>query len=350
MKSLLAITQSFGSLVTGGQQINSLIYAFLEKRNYRLTCSRDVLNQNNNLFFLVSLVLKIKILSKYDKILIDSSLFPKVFLFVFLFRIFFDQKKIVVLHHHFVSATIIGWKKSVYGYLEKILLKNCGFVIVFSPFTFSETSKIILKEKIHYVGLPFEKKELCEHNPIDGRLLYVGTIEDRKGLIYLVKALSLLPKEMKERILLNIVGKTISNDYLTTLKKEVEKASLQNAVSFCGRLERDELDHLYNTSSLFVFPSLYEGFGMVIIEAMQRSLPVIAFDNTAMPYTIKNNENGIIVPNKDCRAFANAIKSLLENRSLYEKLSDGARNTGIKAQTYEEFENNIVNLIDIGVL
>ena len=191
---------------------------------------------------------------------------------------------------------------------------------------------------------------MCKRNPIEGHLLFVGTIEERKGLIYLIKALDSLPKDMKEKISLNIVGKTISNEYLTMLKKEIESTHLQNVINFCGRVEKDELEHLYNTSFLFVFPSLYEGFGMVIIEAMQKSLPVIAFDNSAMPYTIKNNENGIIVPNKDYRTFAKAIQNLLENRSLYEKLSNGAHDTGINAQTYDEFENNIVNLIDIGVL
>lgn len=70
---------------------------------------------------------------------------------------------------------------------------------------------------------------------------------------------------------------------------------LEDVVTFVGRISDEELKSYYSRAYCFVFPSLLEGYGMVLIEAMSYGLPVIAFDNSAIPFTVKNDRNGILV-------------------------------------------------------
>ena len=69
-------------------------------------------------------------------------------------------------------------------------------------------------------------------------------------------------------------------------------------------------------ADIFVFPSLWEGFGMVLIEAMYNRLPIVATNAGAIPYLVKDGENGILVPVKDPEQLAKSIKKLIESPEL----------------------------------
>lgn len=343
--NVFVITQLNGDVVTGGQYINQLIYKYLEKRNCRIIFSNKILNQKSNLMLLFSLMINVRRISKYDYVFIDSSLFPKTICFMLLFWLLGCSKKVCILHHHMCSQTIGGIKGLVYQIAEKMFLSMGRVILVFSPFVYDQTEKMFPKKKIVNIGLPFEKdcsRSCCRKK---GKLLYVGTIEERKGLIYLIEAIALLSENVKKCITLNIVGKIVSKSYLIQLKELISHFKLDEIVQLHGRVEKNILEEFYDSSYAFVFPSLYEGFGMVVVEAMAHSLPVVAFNNTSMPYIVQNNQNGFLVKNKDAKAFSNAIAQLMNDEKLYNKLVQGAKNSGEKAQSYESFEKNIESFL-----
>ena len=172
-----------------------------------------------------------------------------------------------------------------------------------------------------------------------GNFLYVGTIEERKGLTYLIDAISML--ESKESVKLNIVGKVVDQVYYDNLKQQICAAGLTENVIFLGRVPDDTLAECYQKAEIFTFPSLLEGYGIVLIEAFNNGLPIICFDNTAMPYTVKNGINGFVAKNKDARDMASKIHLLMGNASLREKLQEGIEDTVMHLKTQEDFERAI---------
>ena len=80
---------------------------------------------------------------------------------------------------------------------------------------------------------------------------------------------------------------------------------------------------------------------MVIIEAMSYGIPVIAFDNSAMPYTIKNGYNGLLIKNKNIHELADRMQTVFIDKNLREKLSIGALETYNRARSLNDLDKDI---------
>jgi len=146
-------------------------------------------------------------------------------------------------------------------------------------------------------------------------LIVVTNTRDRnKGIIYLLQALT----QMRGQVKLTIVDdKPPYNDYAPGLVKEYE---LQNMVTFTGRLSHGEVAKKYAAAQLAVSPSVYEGFGLPAAEAMACGVPVVGTTAGALPEVIEDNVTGILVPPKNPRELAAAIKTLVDNPELRRKM------------------------------
>lgn len=111
-------------------------------------------------------------------------------------------------------------------------------------------------------------------------ILFVGNIEPRKNLETLIEAFNIVKKKFPELKLL-IVGERVLG--FERIKKKIEKEGLEEKIIFTGYVENRELSVIYRTSSAFVFPSLEEGFGLPILEAMSSSVPVLASETSSIP-------------------------------------------------------------------
>ena len=341
---ILILSKDMSFSVTGGQIVNKRVYDLLSKEGHEVIYCQQLHPTMGNFRYLFSLIFHLFEYLKYDRIIIDSSSFPKTVWFVTLANIFGYKKKLVTTLHHYGFIGSCGLKGYIYKFLELSFVRQCEMVIIFSPYVLDLSQKLIKKSRLFFVGLPFDKhiKSKAEHQY--GNMLFVGTIEERKGLVYLIDALVRLPDEYKSKVHLDIVGKVIDENYYNMLTSKITDANMGQLISFKGRVGEEELDTLYSTSMIFAFPSLYEGFGMVLIEAMGHSLPVIAFNNSAIPYTVKDGVNGILVNNMDSNAFSDAIVLLLNDTDLYRNLSLEARKTYEQSKSYEEFDRDVVKL------
>ena len=119
--------------------------------------------------------------------------------------------------------------------------------------------------------------------------------------------------------------------------KQVQDYQIEEKVKFLGRVDSDLKSKLFQESKLFLFPSQNEGYGLVLVEAMSYGMPVVAFDNTAMPYTV-NSTNGAVVLNKDIEKMAEAMEKILMNNTEYCRVSEGAKKT-VSALPSEETIN-----------
>ncbi len=137
-------------------------------------------------------------------------------------------------------------------------------------------------------------------------LLFVGNTEDpKKGIKYLLQAMTLLPPDIN----LTIVDE--GPPLKTYAANLVQKYSLSSRVIFTGKVSAAELRLLYNSATLVVVPSLYEGFGLPAAEAMACGTPVIATNTGALPEVVGEDGAGLLVPPRDHCALAQAIQELM---------------------------------------
>jgi glycosyltransferase involved in cell wall biosynthesis len=140
-------------------------------------------------------------------------------------------------------------------------------------------------------------------------ILYNGNSDDRnKGARYLLEAAALL-RDRGIDFHLTFVDRPGAE----MAPRMVRELSLGDRVTFTGRLPVVELVRTHNEASLFVSPSLYEGFGLPAAEAMACGTPVVATTAGAFPEVIADGETGILVPPADAGALAGAIAALLAN-------------------------------------
>lgn len=198
----------------------------------------------------------------------------------------------------------------------KIKVIPCGVDLsLFKP--------IPMRKAKRFLGLSAEKEFI----------LYVGRIDAIKGIDVLIKAFDyLLKKYLKQEkdLGLIIIGGEIDlnireeNREWQRLKKMVKNLGLQERVAFWGPQRQDLLPYFYSAAQALILPSRYESFGMVALEAMACGTTVIASDVGGLPFTIKNGENGFLIPKGDWVCLAEKILEVVENRDLSKKIRQKA--------------------------
>ena len=164
-------------------------------------------------------------------------------------------------------------------------------------------------------------------HPVNGKfkILFVGRHIERKGICYLIEAAKHLPRDQFE---IRIVGVGDLTDKLKAQAAEIADAA---EIIFTGKLSPEELANEYRTANVFTLPAIVdskgdtEGLGVVLIEAMELGLPVVASNVGGIPDVVVDGESGILVPEKDPQALADAFKRLEANPALVQQLLEGSR-------------------------
>ena len=154
-------------------------------------------------------------------------------------------------------------------------------------------------------------------------LLCVGSLVPRKGQDILVRALA---RERERRWRCTLVGSTERDPaFFRRVRRLANEEGLRGRIEFAGECTGEELAALYDRTSIFVLPSHFEGYGMALTEALARGLPVISTTGGAIPHTVPRDA-GILVPAGDVEALAEAVASLVEDRS-----GEAGRRAGLAA-------------------
>ena len=164
-------------------------------------------------------------------------------------------------------------------------------------------------------------------HPVNGKfkILFVGRHIERKGICYLIEAAKHLPRDKFE---IRIVG---VGDLTEQLKQQAAAVNDGAEIIFTGKLSPEDLANEYKTANVFTLPAIVdhkgdtEGLGVVLIEAMELGLPIVASNVGGIPDVVVDGESGILVPEKDPVALADAFKCLEADPTLIQKLLAGAR-------------------------
>lgn len=161
-----------------------------------------------------------------------------------------------------------------------------------------------------------ELRNLRERFKLRDFILCTGTIEPRKNLVRLVKAYSYLPENLRERYPLLLVGKLgwQHQEVFDT----VTKTRMGSFVRHVGYVSDEDLAGLYSAATVFAYPSLYEGFGMPVVEAMAAGTPVVTSNISALPEAA--GTAGILVDPLSSKRIAAAVRELLESPARHAEL------------------------------
>ncbi|MBU2082307.1 glycosyltransferase family 4 protein [Patescibacteria group bacterium] len=151
-------------------------------------------------------------------------------------------------------------------------------------------------------------------------IISVGNLRKSKGQIYLIEAFKKLKNNFNSATLL-LIGDGPDRKYLESQTKEIP------GINFLGRQEHDKIIEYLYASDIFVLPSINapndrEGTSTVIMEAMAAGLPVVATKVGGNPYLVKDDENGLLVEEKNAQALAQAMVKLIGNENLRQKMRD----------------------------
>ena len=162
----------------------------------------------------------------------------------------------------------------------------------------------------------------------DGKLniLYVGRLEERKGVGHLIEAFAKLRQD-RDDIRLIIVG---GGPLEAKLRKQVESQKVAD-VCFQGQVPSCDLPGYYGSADICSFPSGHgESFGIVVLEAMASGRPVVAGDNPGYRGLITDEQNGFLVNPTDTLQFANQMQILLNSQNLREQFGENGRQTAMQ--------------------
>jgi len=176
------------------------------------------------------------------------------------------------------------------------------------------------KVSVVYNGMDVEIFRNTGEKREENALLFVGNTEDsKKGLVYLLEAMKLLPEEVTLSIVDDGPPKKIAAAEL------IKKMNLGHRVKFTGKLSYKELVSIYSRKTLLVMSSLFEGFGLPAVEAMSCETAVVTTTSGALKEVV-TPDCGILVPPKDPAALSEAIMKLLGDKKLrLEKGKNGRR-------------------------
>lgn len=150
-------------------------------------------------------------------------------------------------------------------------------------------------------------------------LLYVGGIDPRKNTRFLIQLLAKLRAELDPAPVLAMVGNYTKDDQFPLLQRQIQELGVSDGVRLLGYVSDEALVELYHAADLAVFPSLYEGFGFPVLEAMACGVPVVAGNNSSIPEVASGA--GILVEDNDIDGWAAAIRTVLETPERAEQLA-----------------------------
>ena len=225
--------------------------------------------------------------------------------------------------------------------IEKQCLETADKIIATSPQE-EEHMRSLISSKGNIVVIPCgtdiegfgsvsrsEGRNKCGIEPDAKVILYVGRFDRRKGIETLVRAVGCNEVKRHHNLKLIIVGGSTPGRKDGKERERIEgivkELGLAEITTFTGQLEHTELANYYAAADVCVVPSHYEPFGLVAIEAMACSTPVIASNVGGLRFTTIDELTGLLVPPQDEKAFAKAIDRVLSYPAWSRQLEKDAR-------------------------
>jgi glycosyltransferase involved in cell wall biosynthesis len=240
-----------------------------------------------------------------------------------------------VLEHMYRARDRSSLRRSLHFQLTRRVLKGASRILAVSRYTKSEIEKLfgIPGTRIEVVYNAIDERFLRGHASDTDRqvlaerylvtypfLLYAGRISPHKNLVRIIEAFSALKAELEKEgrfpdLKLIIIGDELSKH--PDLRRTVIRGGVQNDVRFMGFVPIEMLRVFYDAAKIFVFPSLYEGFGLPPLEAMAHGTPVVTSNTSSLPEVVGNA--AVLVNPENVFEIMRALLRVLLDQTVREK-------------------------------
>lgn len=256
-----------------------------------------------------------------------------------------------------VKYSVSVHAQDIYTSSHKIkqLTQNASFMITCTKYNFhylNELTDYKFKDRIYhtYHGInvskwPYDRsKSIFKDSVI--RLLSVARLVEKKGIVYLLKAIRLLI-DKGYKVECNIIGDGL---FRKELRNFINDNKIYNIVNIHSFLPQEKIINFFKVSDIFILPCVVanngdrDGLPNVLLEAMAMGIPVISTNISAIPEIVEDRVTGMLVMKKDGTAIANAIIELKNNKDLYNTIIKNARRKIIEEFSIEECTNKLIEI------
>lgn len=271
--------------------------------------------------------------------------FYKDVLIVLLVR-FFGIKRIYHFHNKGVR---INQEKVIDNLLYSLVFKSAD-VILLSKYLYPDVQKYVLQNRVHYCpnGIPVIegglRNEKTGVNMSVPEILFLSHLFRSKGILILVHALKIL-KERGCNFHCTMIGGDgdVTEDHM---RNNIEEFGLIGYVDVVGKKYGEEKQKIFEKTDIFVHPTFNDCLPLVLLEAMQYSLPIVSTPEGAIPDVIEDGVGGFLVPQKDAVALADKLEVLIKDPDLRQKMGSAGRARYEAQFTLERFERRMVDILN----
>ena len=303
-------------------------------------------------FRLIYSIIRIRPDLCYIAITVTGAALYRDLLFVTLLKLF----RIKIIYHLHNKGISLNQNKFIKKIIYKFIFRNTE-VILISKLLYKDIENFVPISRVHFCPNGIYEKEKLSYNiksdnlmsnqetikPI--RLLFLSNLIESKGVYILLEACSILKKK---NLLFNCIYIGGESDITTSkFNEKLNQLNLIDKVSYQGVKFEEEKIKAFKETDIFVFPTFYyyETFGLVILEAMQQSKPVISTFEGGIPDIIEDGITGFMVPQKDIVALANKLEILINNSELRNKMGAAGRKKYEQEFTLDIFENRLKDIL-----
>jgi glycosyltransferase involved in cell wall biosynthesis len=198
---------------------------------------------------------------------------------------------------------------------SRLAAERCDVIVAVSQFTAGQVEEHLKVERSRIKVIHHGVRDAADRTtfPRENLILHVGAIQERKNIARLVEAFETVPNDWK----LVLAGSS-SGFGAGKILERIETSPARDRIQITGYLSGPALDRLFARSRIFAFPSLDEGFGMPVLEAMMRGVPVITSNRSALPEVA--GDAALQINPDDTEALAGAIQRLIGDSALSSRL------------------------------
>jgi glycosyltransferase involved in cell wall biosynthesis len=255
----------------------------------------------------------------------------------------FGVRTVYHLHNKGVHSRQNSWFDH---FLYKLVFTN-SHVILLSPYLYPDVQKYIPPEKVLYCpnGIPPAEHKSSVTRPADGpaEILFLSNLMERKGVLVLLEACRIL-KTRGCCFLCRFVGAP-SDVTERRFYAAVSAKGLREYVIHDGPKYAREKELCIAHAEIFAFPTYEDCFPLVLLEAMQFSLPVVSTCEGGIPDIVEDGRTGFLCPRRDVAAFADKLELLIKDKRLREQIGAAGYRKYQEEFTLQRFENRLKDIL-----
>lgn len=255
----------------------------------------------------------------------------------------------IKLVYHFHNKGVSTYQDKFFNNLiYKFIFKNAD-VILLSEYLYSDIQRYVPKERIHYCPNGISERTKLNKGNSDSsnsiiEILFLSNLIVSKGVFILLDTCKIL-KSRDLSFHCTFIG-AIGNIKQEQFQEKIKESDLQDVVNYVGPKFGNEKEDALIKADIFVHPTFNDCFPLVLIEAMQFSLPIVSTVEGGIPDIVEDEITGYLVPKMNAVALAEKLELLIRSKELRNELGKNGHNRYLKYFTINQFESNLTKILN----